>query len=99
MITTLVDEMVSQLQGIAEVVVAEVREHGLLPLLQPVAPFDQPSFLTPAIALGGLLSLAMLSGAAVSAFGGLLLSLLALYLLLVEVFGFSFEIDPITIGR
>jgi hypothetical protein len=31
---------------------------------------------------------------AVSAFGSLLLTLLALYLLLVEVFGFSVELQP-----
>jgi hypothetical protein len=41
----------------------------------------------------------LLSGAAVSAFGGLLLSVLALSMLLVDVFGFSLEIAPITVGR
>jgi hypothetical protein len=95
MMTTWLDEMVGQLRGVADAVVDEVRVHGLAPLLAPVAPFDHPAFLAPAVALGGVLALALLSGTAVAALGGLLLSLLALYLLLVDVFGISIELTPI----
>ena len=96
---TVMDEALTRLRAVAGTLYDEVRTQGLLPLLQPVPPFDRPSFLAPAVAFGGLLALVLLSGAAVSAFGGLLLSVLALYMLLVDVFGFSLEIAPITVGR
>jgi hypothetical protein len=40
----------------------------------------------------------LLSGLAVTALGGLLLALLALYLLLVQVFGLSIEVHPFGFG-
>jgi len=43
---------------------------------------------------GGLLGIVLLSGLAVTAFGSLVLALLALYLLLVQVFGVSVEVHP-----
>jgi hypothetical protein len=97
--TTLMDEAITQIRDIAGTLYDEVRAHGVLPFLQPVPPFDRPSFLAPAVAFGGLLALVLLSGAAVSAYGALLLSILALSMLLVDVFGFSLEIAPITVGR
>jgi hypothetical protein len=75
-------------------VVEAVQEHGLLPLLSPVAPFDRPAFLAPAVALGGVVAVLLLSGVAATALGALLLALLALYGLLVEVFGFTIEVHP-----
>jgi hypothetical protein len=93
--TTWLEEITGQLRGMADAVVDEIRANGLMPLLAPVAPFDRPAVLAPAVALGGLLSLALLSGTAVAALGGLLLSLLALYVLLVDVFGISVELTPI----
>jgi hypothetical protein len=75
-------------------VVGAVQEHGVLPLLAPVSPFDRPAFLAPAVALGGLVAFLLLSGVAVTALGALLLALLALYALLVEVFGFTIEVHP-----
>ena len=92
---TWIEGMTGQLRGVAEAVVGEIREHGLMPLLAPAPPFDQPALLAPVVALGGLLALALLSGTAVAALGGLFLSLLALYLLLVDVFGISIELVPI----
>lgn len=93
--TTWLEEITGQLWGMADAVVDEVRTNGLMPLLAPVSPFDRPALLAPAVALGGLLSLALLSGTALAALGGLLLSLLALYVLLVDVFGISIELTPI----
>lgn len=95
MMDTWLEEITGQIRGIADAVAEEVRVNGLMPLLAPVAPFDQPAFIAPAVAVGGLLALALLSGTAVAAMGGLLLSLLALYLLLVDVFGISVELMPI----
>lgn len=81
-----------QIRGVVDTFWGEVKEHGLLPLLEPVAPFNRPGFLSPAVAIGGLLAILLLSGMAVTAFGSLVLTLLALYVLLVEVFGFSVEL-------
>jgi len=72
----------------------EVRGEGVLALLRPVAPFNRPNFLAPAVTIGALVTFLVLSGVAVTALGALLTALLALYLLLVEVFGVSVEIHP-----
>jgi hypothetical protein len=88
------DDMRAQLRGVVDAVWGEVRQHGILPLLEPVPPFNRPSFLSPAVAVSGLLAIMLLSGLAVTAFGSLVLVLLAMYLLLVEVFGVSVELHP-----
>jgi hypothetical protein len=62
-------------------------------MLEPVAPFNH-GILSPAVAIGGLLGVVLLSGLAVTALGSLVLTLLALYLLLVQVFGVSVELHP-----
>lgn len=92
---TWMTEMTDQLRAVAGAVWDEVSTNGLMPLLHPVAPFDKPSFLAPAVAIGGLIGLMITSGVALTALGGLLLSLLAAYVLLVDVFGFSLEVQPI----
>ena len=92
--STWLDEVGAQLRGVVDAFWGEVKSHGVLPLLEPVAPFNRPSFLTPAVAVGGLLAIMLLSGMAVTAFGSLVLTLLALYVLLVEVFGVSVELHP-----
>jgi hypothetical protein len=92
---TWMTEMTDQLRTVAGAVWEEINTNGLIPLLHPVAPFDKPSFLAPAVAIGGLLGLMVTSGVALTALGGLLLSLLAAYILLVDVFGFSLEMRPI----
>src|SRR5439155_52527 len=80
-----VEEIGNQLWGVAEAFGAEMRGQGLLSLLRPVAPFNRPSFLAPAVTVGALITFLMLSGVAVTALGALLTALLALYLLRVEV--------------
>lgn len=92
---TWMTEITEQLRAVAGAVWDEINTNGLMPLLHPVAPFDRPSFLAPAVAIGGLLGLVVSSGLALTALGGLLLSLLAIYVLLVDVFGFSLEMRPI----
>ena len=85
----------AQLGGVVDAFWGEVKQHGILQVLEPVAPCTRPGFLSPAVAIGGLLSILLLSGLAVTAFGSLLLTLLALYVLLVEVFGFSVEVTAL----
>jgi hypothetical protein len=87
------DGVGTQLRNVVDAFWGEVKENGVLPLLEPVPPFNRPGFLSPAVAVGGLLSILLLSGMAVTAFGSLLLTLLALYVLLVEVFGFTVELN------
>ena len=89
------DDVQTQLRGVVDALWGEVKQHGILPMLEPVAPFNKPGFLSPAVAVGGLLGVLLLSGLAASAFGTLLLALLALYVVLVEVFGVSVELHPL----
>jgi hypothetical protein len=70
----------------------EAREQGLLPLLEPIAPFNRSRLLLPLVIVGSLMSLVFLSGIALGAFAALFAALLALYLLLSEVFGVSLEL-------
>jgi hypothetical protein len=72
----------------------ETSERGLMPLLEPVAPFNQSPLLLPLVIAGSLISLIVLSGIAIGAFAALFTALLALYLLLSEVFGVSLEFHP-----
>lgn len=80
-----------QVRGLVENVQTEGQEIGYWPLFRPVAPFNQPSFLTPLITVAALTATLVLSGVAVGALATLLLALLVLFLLLREVFGVSFE--------
>lgn len=91
---TWLDDVQTQLWSVWDTFRTEVDRQGLLPLLRPVAPFNEPRLLAPAVTIGGLLTFVLLSGVAVTALGALLLALLALYLLLVQVFGFSIELHP-----
>ena len=48
-------EVGTQLRSVVDAFWGEVKEHGMLTLLEPVPPFNKPSFLSPAVAVGGLL--------------------------------------------
>jgi hypothetical protein len=95
MMANWLEEIGGQLWQMVDVVGKEVRGEGMLALLRPVAPFNRPQFLAPAITIGALLSFLLLSGIAVASLGALLTALLALYLMLVQVFGVSVELRPI----
>jgi len=95
MATNWLEDIGTQLWHAAETLGKEVRGEGILALLRPVAPFNRPNFLAPAITIGALITFLVLSGVAVTALGALLAALLALYLLLVEVFGVTIELHPL----
>jgi hypothetical protein len=59
----------------------------------PVIP--APTLLGPFLAIGSVLALALLSGLAVGSVATLIVALIALYLLLTEVFGVAIEVDAI----
>lgn len=84
-----------QAKQFIETLRAETREQGLMPLLQPVAPFNRSPALLPLVVAGGLISLVLLSGTAIVAFAALFVALLGLYLLLTEVFGISLEVNSL----
>jgi hypothetical protein len=94
MMGTWLEEARRQLEAVLDTFWNEVSEQGVLPLLRPVAPFNRPGFLAPAVTVSGLLTFILLSGVAVTALGALLLSLVAIYLLMVQVFGVSIELHP-----
>ena len=89
-----IEEIGNQVWSLLGTVGTEARETGILTLLRPVAPFNRPGFLAPAVTIGALLTFLMLSGVAVTALGALLTALLALYILLVQVFGVTIELHP-----
>jgi hypothetical protein len=93
------EEVGNQVWGVAEAFGVEARQQGLLSFLRPVAPFNRPALLAPAVTIGALLTFMMLSGVAVTALGALLTALLALYILLVHVFGLTVELHPFGAGR
>jgi len=93
------EDVTNQVWGVVEAFGSEARQQGFLSLLRPVAPFNRPGFLAPAVTIGALLTFLMLSGVAVTALGALLTALLALYILLVQVFGVSIEIHPLGASR
>jgi hypothetical protein len=51
------------------------------------------------VTIGALITFLMLSGVAVAALGALLTALLALYILLVQVFGVTVELHPFGAAR
>src|SRR5262245_41538185 len=94
MATGWIDGIGEQIWAVVESFGTEARDGGFLRLLRPIAPFNRPAFLAPAVTIGALLTFLALSGMAVTALGALLTALLALYILLVHVFGVRLELHP-----
>ncbi len=90
----MMDYIYEQAKALLEAVRTEASEQGLMPLLEPVAPYNRSPAMLPLVLAGSLLSLMLLSGVAVGAFAALFVALLGLYLLLSEVFGISLELEP-----
>jgi len=84
----------SQARQLLDNIRQESAERGLMPLLEPIAPFNKSPLLLPLVVAGSLISLIFLSGIAIGAFATLFTALLALYLVLSEVFGVSLEFHP-----
>jgi hypothetical protein len=97
--TTWLEEAGNQLWGMLDAFRGEASRQGYLTLLRPVAPFNRPDFMAPAVTVGALFSMLLLSGIAVASLGALLTALIALYLLLVQVFGVTVELHPFGSSR
>jgi hypothetical protein len=54
---------------------------------------ETPALLAPLLALGSILTLALLTGIAAGSLAVLIIALMALYVLLTDVFGISIEFD------
>ncbi len=91
----MLDYVYGQAKQLLDSIRSETREYGLLPLLEPVAPFNQSRLLLPLVVAGALMSLVFLSGIAIGAFAALFAALVGLYLLLSEVFGVSLELNAV----
>lgn len=88
----MLDYVYDQAKQLIDSVRQETRERGLLALVEPVAPFNRSRLLLPLVVAGSLISLVFLSGIAIGACAALFTALVALYLLLSEVFGVSLEL-------
>ena len=91
----MLDYVYGQAKQLLDNIRAETREYGILPLLEPVAPFNQSPLLLPLVVAGALMSLVFLSGIAIGAFAALFAALVGLYLLLSEVFGVTLELNAL----
>ena len=91
----MLDYVYGQAKQLLDSIRSETREYGLLPLLEPVAPFNQSRLLLPLVVAGALMSLIFLSGIAIGAFAALFAALVGLYLLLSEVFGVTLELNAL----
>ena len=69
MTTTWIDGIGEQIWAVVETIGSEARDRGILTLLRPIAPFNRPAFLAPAVTIGALLTFLALSGVAVTALG------------------------------
>ena len=88
--------MITQLLQLAENLLAGAA------IVQRVAAFwgpvvPAPALLGPFLAVGSILALALLSGLAVGSVATLIIALVALYLIITEVFGVAIELN--TLGR
>ncbi|MBI3768597.1 MAG: hypothetical protein HY271_08895 [Deltaproteobacteria bacterium] len=92
----MLDYIYDQAKQLIENVREETRENGILPLLEPIAPFNRSRLLLPLVVAGALISLIFLSGIAIGAFAALFTALVGLYLLLSEVFGLSLELTALS---
>lgn len=93
-----IDELGRQLGALAEAFWLDVRERGVAVYVQPVGPYGR-SLVAPLVTAAGILGIIVLAGVAVTAMGTAVLALVALWLLLSQVFGFSLEFAPVFGGR
>jgi hypothetical protein len=92
------ENVYGQVRGVVNELGQQINDQGILPLLRPVAPFNEPALLAPVIAGFAIIGFFFFSGVALSAFATLTIALLVLYLVLAEIFGYSFEFVPIRVG-
>jgi len=91
----MLDYVYGQAKQLIDNIREETRDLGLLPLLEPVAPFNRSKLMLPLVIAGALVSLVFLSGIAIGAFAALFTALVGLYLLLSEVFGVTLELHAV----
>jgi hypothetical protein len=82
----------SQFKGFFESVSEEAREGGFAALVAPVDPFNRSDLLAPLVSIAGIISVLLLTGLVVGAMAVTLAGILAICLVLVEVFGYEFDL-------
>ncbi len=91
-IDEIIDRMGDQFSSFFDNLSTEGEQTGFSNLLSPVAPYNSSAALTPLVTVAGVISLLLLSGVALGAFATLLTTLLAVYFLLTEVFGYDVQL-------
>jgi len=86
------DEVSKQFSGFFESMSDEAREGGLSALVAPVDPFNRSALLAPLVSIAGIISVLLLTGLVVGAMAVTLAGILAICLVLVEVFGYEFDL-------
>jgi hypothetical protein len=83
--------LTQMLQLVEDFLVGAAAVQRLAAFWGPVIP--APTFVAPLLAIGSIVGLALLTGLAVGSVATLLMALVALYLLLTEVFGIAIEFN------
>lgn len=95
---TWIDELGRHLGALAGAFWLDVRERGVAVYMQPVGPYGR-GLVAPLATVAGIFGVVFLAGVAVTAMGTAVLALVALWMLLSQVFGFSLELAPVFGGR
>ena len=86
------DGVSEQLRGFFDTVSNEAREGGLAALIAPVDPFNRSDLLAPLVSIAGIIGVLLLTGMVVGAMAITLAGILGICLVLVEVFGYQFDL-------
>lgn len=89
----LFDQVARQFNAFYESVSEEAREGGIAALIAPVDPFNRSSILAPLVSVAGIISVLLLTGLVVGAMAVTLAGVLAICVVLVEVFGYEFDLS------
>ena len=92
MFEDVIDQVGAQFRGLFDTVSNEARTGGLAALVAPVDPFNRSELLAPLISIAGIIGVLLLTGMVVGAMAVTLAGILGICLLLVEVFGYEFDL-------
>jgi hypothetical protein len=81
-----------QFLGFFDTVSNEAREGRLAALVAPVDPFNRSELLAPLVSIAGIIGVLLLTGMVVGAMAVTLAGILGICLVLVEVFGYEFDL-------
>ncbi len=86
------EQVAQQVRGVFNDVSEEARSGGLAAFVAPVDPFNRSAILAPLVSIAGVISVLLLTGLVIGAMAVTLAGILAICLVLVEVFGYEFDL-------